>query len=281
MRLASIGYIPPATFTGARSFYENVRRFKTKHDLLLFSEADWPEVNIKLKMSPEQPFMSKVGGKPALVKPHKFAINNVLWFTAMRMAREAGYSHVCYLESDCRVGCHDWDAKMFDEYFGLGRALICGGTCAVYNPANWNRKATDRWCELVAQNFIKRNMPVATYGWKGAGDRHPSCVFPNGALSIVSLEWIHELFDLTQPSVKLALNPEPYDMALGTRIWGRFEGEKYVPKFEEDAYEVVGHLNSIYSGYGDVVTSLAERKEMLTSGRYNAIHHVKEEWQPK
>ena len=270
MKLVTAGYIPPPSYVGARSFHENLTQFKTRHDLLLFSEHEWPGT-VRLKMSPEAPFMTQVRGKPTLVKPHKFAINNLLWFTALSMARDSGYTHLLYLESDCRVGCDFWDDKVFGEYFSLGHPLICGGTCAVYNPANWSLKASQRWCELVAANFIRKNMPVATYGWKGASEKHPSCVFPNGALSIVSLAWIHELFDLTQPAVRHAHNARPFDMHLGEKVW---------EKFEEDSYDVVGHLNSIYSGYGDVITTLDERKAMLVSGRYCAVHHIKDEWKP-
>lgn len=271
MRVASIGYVPPKSFIGASAFYENIRRFKTKHDLLLFSEADWPDINIKLKMSPEQPFMQQKGGKMVLVKPHKFAINNVLWFTAMQMARNAGYSHALYLEADVRVGCDFWDARMFDEYFGLGRALVCGGSLGVYNPVNWNRKATDKWCELVSRHYVRHNMPIPTYGWKGANEKHPVCVFPNGALSIVSLAWMHELFDLTQPAIRQALNPSPFDMALGVKAF---------TMFEDETYDVMGHLTCSYSTYGDIITTPAERQAMLTGGKYVAIHHYKDEWQP-
>ena len=263
--------MPPRSFIGAQSFYENVRQFKHTHDLLLFSESDWPEINIKLRISPEVPFTVIEQTKPVLRLPQKFAINNILWFTSLKMARDAGYSHVLYLESDCRVGRDDWDAVIFDEYFGMGRALICGGSLGVYNPANWNRKATDRWCELVARHFIRKNMPIPSYGWKGANEKHPVCVFPNGAISIISVAWAHELFDLTQPATKLAVNPEPFDMALGRRLW---------EKFEEDTYEVVGHLTSSYSTYGDIITSLDERKEMLTSGKIVAGHHYKDSWKP-
>lgn len=269
MKIASFGYVPPKSFIGAQSFYENLRQFKHAHDLILFSEEDWPELDLKLKISPETPFIKQDRGRPTLTLPHKFVINNILWFSALKLARNMGYSHMLYLESDVRVQGDYWDAAIFDEYFWIGRSLICGGTLAVYNPSNWNRKANDRWCELVSANYVKHNMPVATYGWKGATETMPPCVFPNGALSIVSLAWMHELFDLTQPAQLLALQQEPFDMGLGLRI-GKL--------FEEDAYEVVGHLNTIYSSYGDVITSADERKAMLTSGKYRAVHQIKEEW---
>lgn len=283
MKLCSIGYVPPKTFPGASAFYENIRRFKTKFDLVLFSDDDWPDLAIRLKMSPEHPYRVIAHGKTALNPPHKFAINNVLWFTALKMARTAGYSHLLYLESDCRVGCDHWDERMFEEYFGLGRALVAGGSLGVYNPANWNRRATDKWCELVSRHYVRKNMPVPSYGWKGAADRSPVCVFPNGALSIVSIEWMHELFDLTQGSVALAVDPcqnnkpdrpsapSPFDMALGIRLWQRFE---------EESYDVLGHLTCAYSTYGDIITTPEERREMLTSGKVVACHHYKDQWKP-
>lgn len=273
MKLCSMAYLPPPAFTGATAFHENVRRFKTTYPLVLLSEHDWPELAIKLKLSPETPF--------AQAKPHKFVINNVLFFTALKIARDQGFSHLLYLESDCRVGCDNWDGKMFDEYFNIGRPLICGGTCACYNSANWNPKAHQRWERLIVDNATKwqqkpyaecvKNVPIASYGWKAAADKSPACVFPNGALAIYSISWMHELFDLTQSAVVLASNPGPFDMLNGVKIWERFE---------EDAYEVVGHLASCYSGYGDLVTTPEGRKQMLTSGKVCAVHQIKDNWAP-
>lgn len=257
---------------GATAFYQNITRFKTTHPLILFSEHPWPDVT-PLKISPEVPF--------AAGKPHKFAINNVLWFTALKMARAQGYSHVLYLESDCRVGRDGWDGAMFDEYFDIGRPLIAGGTLAVYNPSNAGRKAHERWEKLVVENATKwqgkpfeqcrKNVPVGTWGWMSADTKGPSCVFPNGALGIYAIEWMHELFDLTVTATEHAMRPEPFDMSVGLRTWA---------KFEEDSYEVLGMLHSCYSGFGNVVTSISERQEMLTSGKICAGHQYKDEWQP-
>lgn len=281
MKLCLTGYIPPPTFPGATAFFENIRSFKTSYDLLLFSDHDWPDT-IRLKASPEANYRVLRGGQLLLEKPYKFAINNVLWFTALKIAWTKGYSHTLYLEADCRVGRDHWDAKVFDEYFDLGRPLICGGTVACYNSANWSPKAHQRWEKLVVENAMRwqkkpyaeciKNVPIASYGWKGASDKSPACVFPNGALSILSLAWAHELFDLTQPAYALTgASKEPFDMRLGRLIWD---------KFEEDSYEVVGHLTCIYSGYGELVTTIEDRKQMLLAGKICAVHQIKGDWSP-
>lgn len=273
MKLCSFSYVPPPRITGATAFYENIRRFKTTHPLILFSEHPWPEINIPLKISPEVPF--------AAGKPHKFAINNVLWFTALQLAMRDGYTHMLYLESDCRVGCDGWDGKMFDEYFDIGRPLVAGGSLGVYNPANWNSRAHKKWEELVVTNAEKwqkkpyaqcrLNLPIPTYGWKSAAEQQLPCVFPNGALAIYNIAWMHELFDLTQPATKQAMNPAPFDMECGRRA---------AEKFGEDVYEVMGHLTSSFSSYADIITTPDERKELLTSGRVCAVHQIKDEWKP-
>lgn len=285
MKIATFGYIPPASFPGAQAFYENIMAFKHTHPLMLFSDAEWPDT-FRLKMSPEVPF--------AQGRPHKFVINNTLWFTALKIARDQGYSQMLFLESDCRVLGDHWDDKIFTEYFEMGRPLVAGGTLATYNPASWSLKAMQRWERLVVENAEKwqekpyakcqLNLPVATYGWKpmkGEGvsgsERSPCCVFPNGALGIYNISWMHELFDLTQTAVALAISPfpegrpGPYDMALGVKVWNRFE---------EDAYEVLGHLTSIYSGFGDVITSPEDRRALLTSGKVVGIHQIKDSWKP-
>lgn len=274
MKLLSIGYVPPPKLPCATAFYENMRQFKCKHERILLSDHDWPDT-FKLKLSPEAPYADG--------KPHKFAINNVLFFTCLRVAAERGYSHMIYLEADCRVGCDYWDDIMFAEHFSVGRPLVCSGSLACYNPANYSLKAMQRWEKLVVDNAIKwqkkpydqcrLNMPIATYGWKGASEKSPSCVFPNGALSILNVEWMKELFPLMSTgAVKLAETQGPFDMAIGILAW---------EKLKEDAYEVMAHLNCIYSGYSDVITTESERQEMLTSGRVCAAHQFKSDWRPK
>lgn len=261
MNVCTVAYLPPKSWGCSVAFHDNLAKYPTRYPLVLFSEAaqDWPAAT-RINGSPE----ILKGAKMDNGQANKFAINNLVFLTGMRVAIKNGFTHAIYLEADCRVGVPGWDALVFEEAFNIGRPLIIGGTVAVYNPCNHNMRAARRWEELVARN-VRRNVPIATYGYKGAADHHPSCVFTNGALTVLDLAWIGRLFDLSNTPT-LARNLPPWDMAIGMRIWEMFGVE---------AYDVVGHLTTVYSGYGDVLTTEAERIQMLRDGKVVAVHQVK------
>lgn len=264
MKLGIFGYVPPPTVGHPVAFLENVRKFKTSTPLMLYSDHNWPDT-IRLKGSPEVHKNTRFPNG----EPNKFAVPNACFFTGMRIAHMSGFTHVIVLEEDCRVGRDNWDLVMWEEYFGIGRPLIAAGTLAVYNPCNWNPEAERRWNALLRRN-TKRNFPVATYGWKGAGQKDRSCVFPNGALAIYDMKWIAKLFDLDD-SMKTAALETAWDMAVGFRLWD---------VFQEDAYDVTAYMDSVFSGYGNLVTTEEDRKAMLTSGQVVAVHQIKTDWQP-
>lgn len=259
MRLGVLGYIPPPTYGCARTFFNNVQAHPTAHELILFSDHDWPGT-VKLKGSPEQ----LKGARMANGQHNPFALNNVLWLTALRICREKAITHMLYLESDCRVGVKHWDDQVFEEFFSIGRPLICGGSLAVYNPCNYSAEAARRWATLVARNS-RRNFPIPTYGWLGAATQHPSCVFANGALAIYDVRWMQKYFNLDD-TANMAVQGTAFDLMVGQLIW---------KDFEEDAYEVVGHVTSIFSSYGDILSTEPQRLQMLRDGTHVAVHQVK------
>lgn len=260
MKLASFAYVPPSAWGCAKTFWENLHQFKTAWPLVLFSDAPWgPEV-VPLKTSPE--VLKHAIFDDGKVNP--YAINNALWLTALRIAREKGITHMLYLEADCRVGCEHWDGKVFDEFFNIGRPLVAGGNLAVYNPANYSQEAARRWADLVSNN-TRKNVPIPTYGWLPAATKAPSCVLVNGALGIYDVAWMQRFFDLND-TIEIARKNTAFDMILGQLVWDRFQ---------EDSYEALGHLNSVFSGYGDILTSEEERLQWLREGRYSAVHQIK------
>lgn len=264
MKLAIVGYVPPPTVGHPHAFLENLRRFKLKTDLLLYSDHPW-EDTLRLKASPEV----HRGMKFPTGEVNKFAVPNAAFFTGLRIAATKGYTHVLILEEDCRVGCDYWDQIMWEEYFSIGRPTIAAGTLACYNPCNFSPEATRRWTALIQQNKSK-NHPIVTYGYSGAGQVSTCCVFPNGALAIYDLRWMAKYFDLEQ-SLKTAALATAWDMAIGYKIW---------ETFQEDAYEVTGLMGCIFSGYGNVVTTQAMREEMLVKGEVVAVHQIKTDWKP-
>lgn len=259
MKPATVLYLPPpAAYASATALLDNLQQYPAKGELIVFSEHDYKlPGQIVLKRSPDE-----------IKNEKKFAINNLIWLSALRIAKSQGISHMLYLEADCRVA-DGWDAKIFEDYFSLGRPCIAAGTLAVYNPCSAGKKAAKRWEDLVAMNW-RRNIPVATYGWMPANQSGPSCVFPNGALAVYDVMWMEKLFDLDK-TAKTAVEIGPFDMELGIRVW---------KEFADESYDVLGYLSSVYSGYGDALTTEEERLGMLRDGKVVAVHQCKGVGQP-
>lgn len=260
MKICTLAYIPPPNVGNAAVFVENLRKFPTAHPLVAYSDHDYGSEVIRLKGSPE---LARDTANP-------FAINNACFYTGVRIADKQGYDYFCYLEADCRVGRKHWDAAIFDEFFADPRALICGGSVVVYNPSNSGPVGFQKWCDLCAlHNGSEKNSRIPTYGWKGAADASGSCVFVNGALGVYSVAWMKLLFpELFEEgkSLEVARKSKPWDLQIGLNLWSRFGA---------DAYELVGHMSSMFSSYGDVLTTEQQRLDWLREGRYVAIHQVK------
>lgn len=271
-RLASFIYLPPPdAYPSALAILENLRRFPPAHDLIVYSDYahDWPGL-IRLKVSPEV-VLSHDGiakGDPKRGQgDHR--ISNCVFLTGLQIMLAAGYTHVIPLEADCRVGRSGWDVEMFDEFFKLPQPCIAAGSLGFYNPASYSPLALKRWQEIVVRNTA-RNFPCPTYGWVGSTTKHPTCVFPNGALSVLDLSWMQKFFTLTSV-VKEAVNIPPWDMQIGVKIWDLFK---------EDAYDKVGQMHTIFSGNGDIITTEESRMAWLRSGKISAVHQVKSSDQP-
>lgn len=262
MKLAVLSYIAPPTFQGADTgvFLDNLKRNPPNNPLVTYSDHDWPDLTIKLKGSPEV----LKGAKDKKGLPNKWAVNNFVFFTGLRIAVRNGYSHILYLEADCRVKGKGWDDILFEEYFSHPRALACAGSLVCYNPCNSGPLGFARWNQLVSRNIYK-NFPIPTYGWKACSDGSGSSVFPNGAGTIMDIAWMQNLFDL-ENSGGLAAELFAWDFAIGERLW-----EKMGP----DAYLCVAHLEKMYSSYGDELTKEHERMQMLHDGRAVLVHQVK------
>lgn len=285
MKCATVGYLPPKTVPGALAFYENLQKFPARGDLLLYSDGDYPGA-IKLRGSPEVFKSAKAAGTfvegANAGKPNPFAMHNILFLSGVKMAREQGYTHILYLEVDCRVGKAGWDEIIFDEYFSLGRPCIVAGTLAIYNPSNWGLESA-----LAAQRLTSRlprhGIPVGVYGWSpdrggwGANERAPTVVFPNGALAVYDMHWLTTRLFSFGPDAEnnlmavQARQNTAYDLAIGQRLH---------KEFDVDAFEVIGQLESCYSGYGDVMTTPEIRRQLLIDGKIVAYHQEKTDYTP-
>jgi len=291
MKPVICAYVPPPKLPYAEPFLRNIRKHKTKNDLLLFSEHDWPDVK-------------RLQGTPEILKNEKdrhnrdkaWTMANLIFYTGIDMAVRAGYTHAIYVEADSRVKGDGWDARIFDEFFGLPMPAIIGGSMVIHNPATSGIVGLRRWDDTVRRNK-RRNFPIPTFGDCGGCEKKDSCVFVYGSGMVIDLAWWSKLFAQEERDhdvqsipqvhqfgmtsrlprspaippengfwpVKLARNSRPFDVELGVRIWNLFG---------PDAYDVIANLTTIFSSYGDLLTSEDQRLSMLSDGA-NLVHQVK------
>ena len=253
-----IGYVPPPDFGCSKVFLANLRKFKTTYPVLLFSDHAY-EGMIKLKAPVD------LAKQHATERTKPFAIANGIFYVALKIASEHGYSHMLYVESDCRVGCDNWDGVMFDEYLSLPVPTPTAGTIVCYNPCNVGLEGARRLEELIKRTEKERLIPIAMYGSRGANDPGGISLFANGALAIYSLDWMRRLFPM-QRIVELAGQTFAFDFEIGLRLY---------EMIGLAVFDSVGLLTKSYSGYGDVYTTEEQRMEMLRSGQIVAVHQVK------
>lgn len=257
-----ISYVPPPNVTGAEQFLANVRRFKTKHPLILFSEHNYGPDVTEIGASPE--FIR--GAKYSNGAENKWALNNLVFLTGLRVIGDK-FTHFLYLEADCRVNGDYWDGIVFDELSLRNPDALAAGTFATYNVNNRNIAFSRAWHTWMAENG-KAQFPITAYGGNGASEAHEPAVFPNGALAIYDVAWIRKEFG-SDGTVQKAANITAFDYEVGRRL---------VRQFGADVFRKVLHLNSVYSSYGDVQTSEGERQELLTSKAVVAVHQIKSVW---
>lgn len=285
IRLATVGYVPPKTFPGAAVFFENVHKFKTSNDLFLYSD-DHSYGVAKLATRPEE--------LAGVQEYDKWGINNAIFITGVRLAIRQGYTHMIYIESDCRVGCPGWDGIVFEEFFSLKFPVICAGSIVTHQCINGGAQFYHRFETFIGDNRRnKKAHPIPIYGVSVPdSDRHKfpangaqivppghpeqrykPAVYPNGALGVYDLQWLGELFHI-KPDGSFKdghhliemIQEVAWDHALGRRLYDRFGSQ---------VFDVVAHLDSVYSSYGNRLETEDERLQMVRSGRIVATHQVK------
>ena len=313
MKLSVLCYLPPPEVNGTvfhtEVFLRNLEQNPPAMPLMLYSDHPWQIPSslksdlLQLKMSPDKIIPKNHNFTLPNGTRNTFALNNLLFFTGLKLAKESGVNYMLYLEADCRVKGKGWDLKLWDEFFAHPVPAICGGTPVCYNPANSGPEGLARWLDFANKN-TRRNFPGKTilpvppgvYGFKGSSDDSGSCVFPNGAGGIYSIGWLSEIYHeavaypqvvamsarpqtevrsdwssrlaaaAPPPAVAVAGSTYAWDFDCGMQIWQRFGVQ---------SYDVIANLPSLYSSYGDVITTEAERLEMLRTGACTCVHQVK------
>jgi hypothetical protein len=283
LKLGIIGYLPPPQFGCSKVFLENLSKNRPGADLLLYSDHDYGKPDwfkfIRLRVNPEE--FKKPQYQPAGIR-NEWGMNNAIWVTGMHFAVLEGYTHVIYIESDCRFGEPVWDLPMWEETFGAGHPVAAAGSLVCWNPHLGGMEGMKRWEALIVGNAnrgklpvpasvqtgqVKReNFPIPTYGvgQRPVPGHNCPAVFPNGALGVYDMAWVTKLFDVT--NTMEMVKSQAWDFALGERLW---------QAMGLHSYDVVRHLDCVYSSYGDVLTTEDWRLQLLKDHRVVGCHQVK------
>lgn len=275
MKLAVIAYLPPNDPRfHTQAFIENLRENPVRNDLILFTDGELVRQKASelfkkadvLLISPPDKILTNTHSRP-------FNISNILFLTALKIVgvklKARGYTHFLYLESDCRVRGTHWDDLIWTEFQTLPgeTSPLVAGSLVVYNPARSGEEGMVRFDTLRASN-TKSNFPVSAF--RSSTDIDP-CIMAMGAGAIYDIEAMLNLFAPFKDTLHLAQKFCAFDLEVGKRIW-----KTHGPR----SYDRVRKLETIYSGHGDRVTTLEERKELLLSGKVCLVHQVKTGWKP-
>lgn len=260
MKIVSVGYLPGPHYGHPTKFLENIRAFETAYPLLLYSFHDYGEGVLKIKADPEE-----IADGPNI---SPFAIQNFVNLTGFRIAKEHGADRVILLEPDVRVGDDRWDETINVGLESKPGALV-GGSVIVHSPCNLDMEFARKWQDLIIANNSRKNFPIATYGKSGMALKEDPCVFVIGALGIYSMEVLNGAFHNLENT---------RDTARKIFVWDKHVGTYLFEKYRHACFDKVAHINSIYSSFGNVLTSEDERKAMLNRGDVVAVHQIKSDW---
>lgn len=270
MNLATLAYVPPPNFGCAKAFLINILKYKTRSKLILYSDHPYTE----------DAFLKNPNGKPVTVNPdftphaarfnelgqkRPAAISNMVFHTGIRLADMLKITHFIYLESDCRIKGDYWDEQIWEEYFTLPFPPVIAGTMTCFNTVNGGLDYYRRWQKKMLEIFPRSKFPVTIYGAPPIkiDERKPS-VFVNGACGVYITDWLKQFFDLKNL----------IETAQG-KAWDYLIGEKLYNLFRADALDLVAHLETVYSGFDNDLTTEETRLDWLREGKAVAIHQVK------
>lgn len=280
MKLGVVGYIPrsniPPKVCSPAAFVENISRFKTRAPLVLYSDGHWPCAEVRI---PDPETIPNTNAKLKNGWPNYFVLNNLIFFTGLRIALRRGFTHIIYLEADCRVNGDYWDDVLFDFHFRHHEPLVASGTAVAFNVATAGREALLRWKQWMdAQKCVPGFIPPP-YGWNGQStSTEKPTVFVNGALGVYDVAWLQKLFGMDglpgQPPdgpskdncKALAEQSFAWDFSIGYLLW------KALGPY---AFDVIQNNPKVYSGFGNVLSSEEERMSMLRDGIVCAVHQIK------
>lgn len=256
--------MPPKSFGCATVFLENVLRWKRDHELFLFCDKgeDYGGVVSPLSNPPESLAHHLLYNDFGQRRPA--AISNAVWLASLRILDANKVTHFIYLESDCRVNGHYWDEKMFKEYFSYPVTPIAAGTMCSFNSANGGYDYYRRWIKWISE-MGNRKHPITVMGAPPvAKEKREPALYVNGALGVYSMDWMKKIFDLKNSTETVT-----------GKAWDYVIGEKVYSMFGLDSFELIRHMDTIYSGYSNDLTTEDQRMDWLMKGKAIAVHQIK------
>jgi hypothetical protein len=295
MRPVTVGYIPPPSFTGASSFIENIQKNKISGDHFFMSDYvqyGFPIENC-LRVSPEAHDGIRGANNEG---QRRVRISNLVFLICLSQAARRGYTHMLYVESDCRFKGNGWDQVMFEEYFNLPFPAIAAGSVVAHSMINGGGQFYRRFTEYFRENSKGHllptfGIPTTTFMWREFMPGQPNIVppgdmregfrnlkpslYPNGAIAIYDVAWLCEIFHL-KPDGTFKGDHHAVEIVQWP-AWDHVIGMALYDRFGADVFEVVAHLQTAWSSYGDVLSTEEERLQMLRDRKVKGVHQVKGE----
>jgi hypothetical protein len=291
------GYVPGPQFKGSTAFMENISRNKIVGDYFFMSDHHaYGFSGAQLAYPPElhEAVLARKQEKGTTAP----CISNLVFIFCLARASREGYTHMLYVESDCRFKGNGWDAIMFEEFFSQPFPALAGGSVTAHSMINGGGEFYRRFTQYFKEK--QKNLPLPVFGIQVASFRDaknafqegapqiispgdfraelfpikPS-IYPNGAIGIYDVGMLREIFGMNPDgtfkpdynAVKVVSWPA-WDYMIGIALYERFGLE---------VFDVVAHLETCWSSYGDSLTTEDERLQMLRSGVVRGIHQVKSE----
>ena len=267
MTLGVLAYIPPPGVGHPEVFLSHLKEhWPSGVEVILYSDhLEWGGL-VKVDCIQPSP------------KRRPWLANNSVFLTGLKLAGEAGWTHMLYLESDCRVFGSDWAERMRTAFLlsqsELGCPAIMGGSPVIYNPSSTRMEGLNAVSNFICDTRRRGLMSPTIYQGDGAPIRvcNMTIIYPNGAGSILAVPWLAEWFRVkSNPIPSTASMIPPWDMAVGHAAW-HIHGLEAFKKF--------AHIPCAYSAFGNTITTEEERIKMLVSGDKVLIHQVKSDWKP-
>lgn len=254
--VATLAYVPYLDRLWPKRFLRNLDAYQRKYPLILYSD---------FKDGRYSDFIHIPSPDPLKKSKNKTACQNALFLYAIKIASEQGLDRFIYLEADCRVGCDNWDAMMFN---GWRDGAVVAGTPNLFNTEAMPKEYWPMVQSYISDYTAATGLPVAQFLANEKTKRLGSCMFMMGAGAIYDTKAMLELFPNFQNCIgSYACRTAAFDLHIGLRLFQIYGAH---------ALNHMPWLACSFSGFGNKVLDLGQRIERLRSGRACLIHQYKE-----